>query len=72
MYKDTLSGVLLALIVRKKFLSVNSFTLALLLMLLTNIRYDHNIENDDDSETHERFCGEERRPAEASKEEMKR
>ena len=36
--KKVLSGVLFALIV-KKFLSVNFFTLAPLLMLLTNMRY---------------------------------
>ena len=37
--KKVLSGVLFALIV-KKILSVNFFTLAPLLMLLTNMRYD--------------------------------
>ena len=43
MYKSTLSGVLFALIVKTKFPSVNFFTLALLLMLWTNIRYGANV-----------------------------
>ena len=43
MYKSTLSGAFFALIVRKKIPSVNFFTLALLLTLWTNIRYDHNL-----------------------------
>ena len=38
-YKGTLPEVLFALIVRKKFPSVNFYTLAPLLMLWTNIRY---------------------------------
>ena len=42
MYKGTLSRVFFALIVNKKFLSVNFFTLAPLLMLATNIRYAHD------------------------------
>ena len=40
--KKVLSGVLFALIV-KKFLSVNFFTLAPLLMLLTNMRYEGHL-----------------------------
>ena len=47
MYKCTLSGVLFALTVKNSPQSIN-FTLAPLLMLATNIRYDNDEDDNDD------------------------